>query len=226
MKQLYVPFVNPTSPQKKPYIGIGLYCIHCCTSYLTVNQKNWLTQCNPCNYVAAIIATIRAPQGTQRQFLPPSNTSEAYPWVHGRYQIFNIQGNYCTYMVILLDLELSSNTFSKTSFIYVTYTLRTIHGGILQCCKLIKQPVGLVLLLLHFVLDNLQLVPNSLQQESCEEENLTTQLPPMPYVYHIFPYLGFPAGTFWECEWWHFARCWAHSQQQLSVQPHFQTQLC
>jgi len=76
------------------------------------------------------------------------------------------------------------------------YTLRTIHGGISQHCKLIKQPVGLVMLLLHFVLDNLQLVPSSLQQESCEEENLTTQLQPMPYVYHIFPYLGFPAGTF------------------------------
>ena len=54
------------------------------------------------------------------------------------------------------------------------YVIRTIHGGILESCKLIKQPVGLVLLLLHFVLDILQLVPNSLQQESCEQENLTS----------------------------------------------------
>ena len=107
--------------------------------------------------------------------------------------------------------------------------LRTIHGGISQCCKLIKHPAGLVLLLLHFVLDILQLVPNSLQQESCKWENLTTQLPPMPWIYGRFDfltYLGSPAGTFWECEWWHFARCWAHSQQQLSLQPQCQTQFC
>ena len=75
------------------------------------------------------------------------------------------------------------------------YVIRTIHGGILESCKLIKQPVGLVLLLLHFVLDILQLVPNSLQQESCEQENLTSQLPPLPCAYHGFPYLGYPAGT-------------------------------
>ena len=55
--------------------------------------------------------------------------------------------------------------------------------GILQSCKLIKQSASLVL---HFVLDILQLVLNSLQQESCEEVNLTSQLPPMPRVYHRF----------------------------------------
>ena len=65
------------------------------------------------------------------------------------------------------------------------FILRTIHGGISQRCKLIKQPVGLVL---HFVVDNLQLVLNSLQQESCEWENLLTQLP-CTNVYSRFDFL-------------------------------------
>ena len=67
----------------------------------------------------------------------------------------------------------------------ISYILRTIHGGISQRCKLIKHPVGLVF---HFVLDNLQLVPNSLQQESCEWENLLTQLP-CTNVYSRFDFL-------------------------------------
>jgi len=75
-------------------------------------------------------------------------------------------------------------------------SIHTIHSDILQCCNLIKQPVGLFLLLLHFVLDILQLVTYSFQKEICEEENLTTQLPPMPCVYCTFSSLGYPAGTF------------------------------
>ena len=93
------------------------------------------------------------------------------------------------------------------------YSLPTINGGIPQSCKLVKQPVGLVLLFLHFVLDILklvlnipqlvlnipQLVLNSLQQESWQQENLTSQLLPMSCVYDGFPYLGCPAGTFSKC---------------------------
>ena len=102
-----------------------------------------------------------------------------------------------------------------------SYILLTINGGISQRCKLIKQHAGLVL---HFVVDNLKLVPNSLQQKSCKcSHHKCTSC-----VYHRFqfPYLGCPAGTFWECGGWHFARCWAHSQQQLSLQPQCQTQFC
>ena len=74
------------------------------------------------------------------------------------------------------------------------YVLCTIHSSISQSCKLIEQPVDLVLLLLHFGLDILQLVLNTpqlllncLQQESCEQENLTSQLPPITcfYFYQI-----------------------------------------
>ena len=70
------------------------------------------------------------------------------------------------------------------------YVLCTIHSSISQSCKLIEQPVDLVLLLLHFglgilqlVLNTPQLVLNCLQQESCEQENLTSQLPPITCFY-------------------------------------------
>jgi len=82
------------------------------------------------------------------------------------------------------------------------YSLPTINGGIPQSCKLVKQPVGLVLLFHHFVLDILklvlnipQLVLNNLQQESWQQENLTSQLLPISCVYDGFPYLGYPAET-------------------------------
>ena len=56
---------------------------------------------------------------------------------------------------------------------HAQFVLQVIHF-VLQCCKLIKCPVGLGL-------DDLQLVRNSVQQESCGWENLSTQvLPPMP----------------------------------------------
>ena len=105
--------------------------------------------------------------------------------------------------VIIIAGSLASQQHLEQDFImhvtryvmHVTrYVLCTIHSSISQSCKLIEQPVDLVLLLLHFGLDILQLVLNTpqlllncLQQESCEQENLTSQLPPITCFWISLP---------------------------------------